>query len=283
MTENSIQTSQAECATVQKRRTRSWCAERFLGLFESTTYPIFIETAAEYSKRHRILDFLVTPGKVSAKVLDTDDKPVKVELEIEEYSTEFWGKLFSEFAGRAYFLAKLLAAELPVEIEPLFEQSGSKLFPSVADEIKFSVNGVQITKINHYAAALIYRLGQRLEEDPFLIITMRGCGHDEILSNLRRQRKLLRRTAEIEEVKDVHSSLVRNEFPDLSKTISYYWDSGPKLFELTFNIRADELPASLLKWLDPLPLYGIEERVEFLLEEAYAQVARRAQVFGLGL
>ena len=55
------------------------------------------------------------------------------------------------------------------------------------------------------------------------------------------------------------------------------------LQQLSYDIRADELPAALLKRMEPAPLDGVDIDADRALEEAYVQVARRAQAFGLGM
>jgi len=52
---------------------------------------------------------------------------------------------------------------------------------------------------------------------------------------------------------------------------------------VSYNLRADDLPASILKRIDPVPVGDGFDSLDFELEEAYAQIARRSQVFGLSL
>ena len=50
---------------------------------------------------------------------------------------------------------------------------------------------------------------------------------------------------------------------------------------ISYQIKADELPAATLKRLDAMPLLGIEEHVESKVEAAYEKIARLAQSYGL--
>jgi len=74
-----------------------------------------------------------------------------------------------------------------------------------------------------------------------------------------------------------------NVEPPLKSQARAFWKLGEPAKELHYSIRADELPASLLRRLDPLPLGGFEADLGAEFEEMYAKVARRAQAFGLGL
>ena len=71
--------------------------------------------------------------------------------------------------------------------------------------------------------------------------------------------------------------------PLLSDSLDSFWKMKPEAAQIHYHIKADELPASILKWLEPLPLRGIEEAIDRKLEECYAKVARLAQSYGLGL
>lgn len=269
-------------ADPQKKVSKSWCSTRLTELFNGTDYSSFLSDCAEYSRRHKVLDFLITPGKASAKIQDNGSKLNKVEIIISEFDETVWDGVFATLVTKAYFIAKLLSGELPQEIENVFREVGVDLFPSSIDKIQIIYNGERIYDINKHVAAVVYRLAHRLEEDPFCVFLLRGCGREELISNIRKLRRIMRlpQNLEIPETKTIKT---RPQAALLQCDVDRFWSYGASVKDLSFTIKADELPAAILKWLDPLPLSGLEDKVDFLLEEAYAQVARRAHAFGLGL
>lgn len=268
----------------QRKVSKSWCSTRLIDLFSDTNYSSFLSDCAEYSRRHKILDFLITPGKASAKIQDNGSKLNKVEIVICEFDESVWEEVFGSLVTKAYFIAKLLSGELPQEIEGVFSEIGLDLFPATRDKLQIIYNGQPTNNINKHIAAVIYRLAQRLEEDPFCVFLMRGCGREELTTNIRKLRRNLRMPQHFEIPSSLTTTIESKPLTVLSPgELEKFWSFGEEVNELSFTIKADELPAAILKWLDPLPLSGLEDKVDFLLEEAYAQVARRAHAFGLGL
>lgn len=265
-----------------KKVSKSWCSSRLIELFSETSYSSFLADCAEYSRRHKILDFLITPGKASAKIQDNGSKLNKVEIIINEFDESIWEGVFNALVTKAYFIAKLLSGELPQEIETVFSEVGVDLFPTDLDKLQIIYNGKQTYEINKHIAAVIYRLSQRLEEDPFCVFLLRGCGREELITNIRKLRRSLRVPQDLE-TSEIKTPEIKQPVALFQCEVSKFWSYSEPIKDLSFTIKADELPAAILKWLDPLPLSGIEDKVDFLLEEAYAQVARRAHAFGLGL
>ena len=262
-----------------QRKDRSWCAERLQSLCEASG----IYDAQDTGRRTRMLDFFFLPGRVSAKVQDDAGKLHRVELVFEQLNESAWEIVFSQIARRAYFFASILAGELPEEFENVLKGDKVSLCPGTMSEIEVLLNGEHTDEISESAPAAVFqRLIERLGTEPLVMFVLRGKGREEILVQVKRQRSMFDRP-KFYSGRWVagETAVVDREMPSLDP--ESFWRANPKIFELSYSIRADELPAAILKHLDPLPLGGLEEEVEPRLEEAYAQVARRAQAYGLGL
>lgn len=265
-----------------KKGSVSWCSERMRSLFTETLTEELTAQAAELNKSRRVLDFLIQPGRVTAKVYDEQSQPNAVQIFFKQLSDNEWDQVFEQLAGRAYFLALMLSGQIPSEMEEVFAAAGAELFPQTPEQIFITLNNEQDPVITGHIAAVLYRLFDRLDSDPFSIFILRGRGREETIVELRKRRTLLKKRPDFETSLS-YQQIKYEPAPPLVSTIDYFWSSGSSLAELSYNIRADELPASILKWLDPLPLGGLENHVDFLLERAYEKVTRLAQGFGLRL
>ncbi|MCB0359328.1 MAG: hypothetical protein KDD44_06820, partial [Bdellovibrionales bacterium] len=128
-------------------------------------------------------------------------------------------------------------------------------------------------------AVLCVQLRDSLQRDVFSLFEFRGLGRHELLHRIRRARPTFSR-------KDARGATgsgapSAEQAPIRPPLDSSFWRLRGSVSELRYTLRADELPASLLRRLDSLPLGSLTTAAELGLEDAYVNVARRAQ--GLGL
>ena len=270
--------------TISAKANRGWHVDAILQLFGAATDAIGNDDLNAAPKKHRLLDFIVSPGRISAKLIENGNTPQKLELVVGEFDENIWQEFFNRAAKHAYVLAKMLAGELCFEVDDIFAQMQVSLIPRDPQQIQCFLNNQPISHKHRHIVALGQRFAARLSEDPFALFVLRGCGHEELLNNLRRSRRQLKPELPPEENEYVESAN-DNEPQNTNYSLARegYWEAGAELEQLSFSIKADELPAAILKWLDPLPLNGYEDEIERTLEESYAQVACRAHAFGLGL
>ena len=77
-------------------------------------------------------------------------------------------------AARALPLAKLLAGEMPHDIEEVLAACRLALFPRSDDELRATCTCPDGANPCKHIAAVYYILAERFDEDPFLIFTWRG-------------------------------------------------------------------------------------------------------------
>jgi uncharacterized Zn finger protein len=264
------------------KKGKSWCSIKFAEFFSSQFGETTINAGYEYTRKKRVLDLIIAPGRVVAKVQTELSGATRVEILFSQLSDELWNQFFSRCANNSLTLAYLLNNELPEEIENIFESVNAKLFPSTGNEIEVLDDGKKCSSIRDHVAAAIYKLLERLDENPLHILTLRGRGLEETILEIKRHRLLLSRPKQLEnksiEVKETRLT----EISTNTQSNIDYWTLKPEVEKLSYYIKADELPSAILQYLEPLPLSGLEEDVHPLLEIAYAHIAKRAQVYGLG-
>lgn len=270
------------------RVSSQWMSENFLSILANTKYPALEPNAIELVRRRQVMDLFVAPGSISAKVQESTGTFRKVSITMPEISDEVWSCAFRKIVRGALCLGKLYSGEVPIEINSLFESCGEPLLPLDLNNLTIQYCSEPTSDITLHIAAVLYRFSVLLNEEPFALLLWRGKGRDEVLLTLRALRRELNpehaqkaqntRTQETEEKTEASHAQIH-----WTKDPTEFWRSSNELQSLEYTIKADELPAALLKWLDPLPLGGLEERIDLALEEAYAHVARRAQAYGLGL
>ena len=264
-----------------KRTSKSWVSEQILKYFQEIGFEELLEEGLELIRARRVLDFTISQGVCSARVFGETGAPSLVTLSLPVIEDEGWEAIYESLAKRSLYLASFLAGVLPTEITESVEEAGQSLFPKTGSDFQIEVEDEKLAKLDARAAAVIYKFCENLADNPFNLIVFRGRGREETIVEIRRKRSL--NSQKEASASGVHIQQVHAEHSSEVPLGEEFWNSGSSVEGISYNIKADELPAAILRHLDPIPLNGLEDEVDRLLEEAYDHVTKRAQAYGLGL
>jgi uncharacterized Zn finger protein len=209
-----------------------------------------------------------------AKVQGSRYTPYRVRIRGKALGEHQWRRIEKAMAARALPLAKLLAGEMPHDIEDVFAACNLTLFPRSNAELKASCTCPDWENPCKHVAAAYYILAERFDEDPFLIFAWRGRDKDELLERLR-----ARRGAGAAGGSAAKSSTTRPEpLPAaLQDQLGCFWHSGPALEDLHVSPLASEAPDALLRQLGPAPVEVAGKNLAEILAPAYATLAAAAE------
>ncbi|MFI5832700.1 SWIM zinc finger family protein [Micromonospora sp. NPDC051300] len=164
---------------------RSWWSRRFLEVLESFALGSRLTRGRAYARRGQVLRLDVTPGQVSAEVQGSRPSPYPVRIGLAAYPEEVWRRIEAELAGQAFFSARLLAGDLPAELEELFAAAGAPLFPTEVGELAQRCGCPDFAVPCKHLAATFYLLAEAFDADPFQLLHWRGRSRDDLLARLR--------------------------------------------------------------------------------------------------
>jgi len=141
-----------------------------------------------YARSGQVLDLEVAAGSVAARVQGSRRKPYDVWIELPVIWPEDWADVEHALAAQALFSAKLLAGEMPPEIEDVFDDLGLWLFPTWSHDLHMECSCPDWAVPCKHLAATLYVLAEAFDTDPFLIFAWRGRTKDDFLAGLRRAR-----------------------------------------------------------------------------------------------
>ncbi|MEV4099969.1 SWIM zinc finger family protein [Nonomuraea sp. NPDC049649] len=159
----------------------AWWSRRFIDILERICDRGRLSRGRGYARAGQVLSIDLSPGLVSASVQGSRREPYEVTVGIEAYGEERWEVLERAIAEQAVYRAKLLAGEMPEEIEELFAALGVDLFPRDLDMDCSCPDWGFPCK---HVSAVLYLLAEAFDEDPFLVLAWRGRGRDELLGSL---------------------------------------------------------------------------------------------------
>jgi uncharacterized Zn finger protein len=271
---------------------REWWSQRWLDLLDSYRFKKRLERARNYARQGNILSIKFQGPQVLAKVQGTEPEPYQVSLSLAPFSNEQWGHVIETMSGRAIFAAKLLAGEMPQNIEEVFTANGLSLFPFTLSEVRSRCSCPDKANPCKHIGAIYYQLGDRFSEDPFVLFQLRGRTKDQILTSLRELRSRAAgeqgsRAAEEPRSPGAEETKGETTHYSLLTTHSFWQYSEP--LDSTLVVIAPSLSSdTVLDVLGPIPIAQLDvnttdkahstsaEVVQQYLDTIYKQVSQQA-------
>lgn len=255
---------------------RHWWTEQWLDLINSYRFKKRLERGWKYAREGHVKQIRFTDRKVTAKVQGTDPKPYQVSLWLTPLTDEDWQYVIHTLSQRAIFSAKLLAGEMPPNIEEVFAANGLRLFPFNLSEVHSRCSCPDKANPCKHVSAVYYLLGDRFSEDPFVLFQLRGRTREQILGALRQQRQ---QTLGQEDSPPPPIAPILT--PDPRRAWSYTASLDPSLVVITPPTDGE----SLLDVLGPVPLalegdYSQAQQalLQGYLRQVYGAVSQQAMI-----
>ncbi|MFF3346866.1 SWF or SNF family helicase [Streptomyces sp. NPDC002779] len=134
----------------------------------------------------------VRPGRITAVVQDRDRTQHRADVLLEELSGEQWDRFLDMTVERAGHVAALLDRDMPPHLVEDAAATGVDLLPGMGD-LEPECDCEAWDHCAH-TAALCYQMARLLDQDPFVLLLMRGRGERALLDDIQ-----ARSTALIEE------------------------------------------------------------------------------------
>jgi uncharacterized Zn finger protein len=162
----------------------SWWAKRWTTVLDGFGLGARMGRGRSYARSGQVLGITVGEGSISAQVQGSRPKPYEVAIRVKSLPKQAWAKVAAAAASRAVFASKLLAGEMPQEMEGIFQQAGVSLFPERYRDLDTACSCPDDANPCKHIAAVYYLLGEEFDRDPFLIFQMRGMSRDAFLRML---------------------------------------------------------------------------------------------------
>ncbi|MFQ5894157.1 MAG: SWIM zinc finger family protein [Nitrospinota bacterium] len=258
----------------------SWWAKRWIAVLESFDIGARLGRGRSYARRGQVLSIDIEKGTVKAKVQGSRPKPYDITIKVKALSAADWKKLAKALSHQAIFAAKLLAGEMPQDIEKAFKGVGLSLFPGELKDLQTGCSCPDWSNPCKHIAAVYYLLGEEFDRDPFLIFKLRGTTRKELV-------RLLGDTGEKTAIGKTRSKSTTPGTGEevslppepLTLDVSGFWAGGSLPDDLFGEVRVPPVPAALPKRLGNFPFWRGEERFLEAVELIYVQ----ASPHGMGL
>ncbi len=250
---------------------RTWWAGRWIAALERLVDSSRLSRGRSYARSGQVVQLDVGRDGVRAQVQGSRPRPYRVSIGFRMLSDTEWERVIDAMAAEAIYAAKLLSGEMPEQIEEAFAAAGTSLFPAAEGDLETDCSCPDWANPCKHVAAVHYLLGERFEEDPFLIFELRGRGKEEIAASLRARRAGGALVEDATTAKEPQEE----DIPLLSGAVEEFW-SWPGSGNLTITLEPPQADALPVKQLGPPPFWHARTDFIVLMEQAYKSIGEHA-------
>jgi uncharacterized Zn finger protein len=252
---------------------KTWWAGRWIAALEQLVNPARLARGRTYARQGQVVSLDIVAQGVKAVVQGSRPEPYQVSIEFKHLSDAEWERVIDAMSMEALYAARLLSGEMPEQIEEVFAAVGCTLFPAQEGDMRTRCTCPDWANPCKHIAAVHYLLGERFDEDPFLMFLLRGRSQDQIVAALRARRA----GPDGEAIPDIEPL----DEPDLST----FWSAPPQTEEVALHFALPESDALPVKGLGPPPFVRDQAAVAATtaaMERLYRQIGEFALLLAVG-
>lgn len=163
----------------------SWWSQRFTEILESYGLGTRMQRGRRYARTGQVLSLDVRAAALAAQVQGSRRTPYLVTISLPEPTEDQWSSIDAAMAAKVGFVARLLAGELPHDLEGAFRAAGVELFPASWPAVRSECSCPDWENPCKHIAAVLYLFADQLDADPWLLLAWRGRTRDQVLDALR--------------------------------------------------------------------------------------------------
>ncbi|MEU9201581.1 SWF or SNF family helicase [Streptomyces sp. NPDC048332] len=161
----------------------SWWGRAWLKALEDTALDgQQLKKGRRFAREGRVGAVSVRPGRITAVVRDRDESGYRSDVLLQELTEGEWDRFLDMAVDRAGHIAALLDREMPPHLVEDAAAAGVDLLPGIGDlDPECSCEAWDHCP---HTAALCYQVARLLDQDPFVVLLMRGRGERRLLDEL---------------------------------------------------------------------------------------------------
>ncbi|MDF3147471.1 SWF or SNF family helicase, partial [Streptomyces sp. T21Q-yed] len=162
---------------------QTWWGQAWLkGLEETALDSKQLKAGRRLARAGAVGAVSVRPGRITAVVHGRDRTPHRADVLLEELTGEQWDRFLDMTVERAGHVAALLDRDMPPHLVEDAAATGIELLPGMGD-LEPECDCGAWDHCGH-TAALCYQVARLLDQDPFVLLLMRGRGERDLLDDL---------------------------------------------------------------------------------------------------
>lgn len=162
---------------------QSWWGQAWLKALEDTALDLQqLKAGRRLARAGAVGAVSVRPGRITAVVQDPDGTAHRSDVLLQQLTDAEWDRFLGMTVERAGHIAALLDREMPPHLVEDAAAAGVELLPGIGD-LEPECDCDAWDHCGH-TAALSYQMARLLDQDPFVLLLMRGRAERELLDEL---------------------------------------------------------------------------------------------------
>lgn len=261
-----------------------WAAQRWMRLIEGAVEagkasPDQLAEGLEYARIGQTRTLTIGSGAIDARVQGRLPRAYRVQIRVPTFPAAQWERVVGAMLGQARYVARLLAGELPANIEDVFMPEGLRLFPSQPQDVAVSCTCDVEGPWCKHACCVMKLVSNRLISEPFLVFQLRGMPQEDLLERIRAHRAAAGggTGGGSAPVFMPHLAGVADRpSPKLDECVDRFFAAGASLDDLDLSVHPPEVSHPLLRRLGPSPFDRAKFPLVGLLATCYDVVGAAA-------
>lgn len=161
-----------------------WWSQRFVDVLVAYGLGARMQRGRRYARTGQVLTLQVIPGLLSAQVQGSRATPYLVTVQAPPASDGAWAAVEVALRAQVGLVARLMAGDVPPELEEIATDAGLTLLPSRWGDLATHCSCPDWESPCKHLAAVLYVFADQLDRDPWLLLAWRGRTRQELLAHL---------------------------------------------------------------------------------------------------
>jgi len=254
---------------------KTWWSHRWLETLQSYGWSNRLERGRRYARMGQVVSLKLSRNRVEWMVQGSRPKSYRVAIEVKSLPKEKWKVVAASMASKAVFASKLLAGEMPVNVEEAFSRSSATLFPAKR-EIRTDCSCPDDANPCKHIAAAYYILAEEFDRDPFMMFLLRGETKEELMGALRESRRVPNEREVRAPEAAVKGVLKDAKVPALEDCVAAFWSEQKPLGHIGVSQNRPYVDAAVIKRLGEPAFWREPEDFTELMKNVYQDVTSKA-------
>ena len=171
---------------------RTWWGQKFIEAIEELTDAGRLSRGRSYARGRKVKSFEIHNEAVTAQVrgsvnpyFGVHKEPLyKTTIVFEPFTRAQWSQAIALISSKASLISRLLLGEIPDNIEETFQPLGLNLLPNSKKDFKSKCSCPDYSNPCKHIAGVYYLVAAELDQDPFLLFSLRGLSREMLLKEL---------------------------------------------------------------------------------------------------
>ena len=160
---------------------RSWWGQKWNAILYSSMDEGRLSRGRTYARRGQVRAIDIGRGVVRGTVQGSYSSPYTITIKVDMLKPKEWDRVADSLMARPSIAARLMAGQMPQDMEAVFRDAGLSLFPN---KIYTDCSCYDYANPCKHIAAIYLILSEQFDRDPFLIFKLRGMGQKELLGKI---------------------------------------------------------------------------------------------------